>query len=80
MRISKPLVVPHWVNRTGKEKPSKYEFEKLEVGDLLTIERLEQTCTFRSFYVMAMSAAAKCGFKFKCYEESNGDFQVYRVS
>ena len=79
MKIEKLQTAPDWCKRKPRPaKDSLYGFDRLKVGELLTIPKIEQTCAFRSFYVMAMNAAKKYGFTFKCRHCENGDFQVYR--
>jgi hypothetical protein len=78
VKVEKLKDKPDWSQPKHKYRPTKYGFEKLEVGDLLTVSKAERTAEWRSFYVMATDAARRYGFKFKCRISENGDFQVYR--
>lgn len=82
MKVEKTIIKPSWTHTrrrsTYNDQLTKYGFELLEIGDLLTVEKEEQTCAWDSFYQLAMKNARRFGFKFKCREADNGDFQVYR--
>lgn len=60
--------LPDWVvaKRARKGRPRLYHFDKIEVGTSMIVQVEEQSCTFKSFRVMASMAGGKLGMKFHC--------------
>lgn len=75
--------IPSWVGerrKTGARlgRPPVYDWAGIEVGASLLIPVDAQSCTFRSFYVMAMANGRKLGRRFHVREREDGTFECWR--
>lgn len=74
--------IPGWVQdkrRKGKTgRPRRYNWAEIEVGASLLIPVVEQTCTYRSFYVMAHARAKELGRRFHVRKREDGVFECWR--
>lgn len=74
--------IPEWVQEKrckGVGRNERYPFSKIKVGETFVILKEEQTCSFKSFRVMAHTRATKLGRKFFVrLRPDDGAFEVWR--
>ncbi len=78
--MSNPMK-PQWVIEKGQKagRPRKYDWAGIKVGETLVVLKQDQSCAWRSFYVMAMKAASELGRTFHCrIRPVDEAFEVWR--
>lgn len=77
MKIKNLKNQPTWSKQTRKYK--KYNFERMQVGDLMTLQVEEQGCKdIKSFRALLWNRAKALGFELSCREREDKVWEVYR--
>lgn len=78
---------PNWVKRRrttvlepGTGGRNRYPFATMDVRTMFTVPRNEQTCSWRSFQVMASQRGKELGRLFYVRKNIDGAFECWRES